>query len=206
MLVNHFLQILLLSFRLSSTLLFFIFVHKNILTMNKTITIFGSAVPAEDDLQYKFAYRLGAVLAQNGFNICTGGYRGIMEAASKGAFDNGGLIYGVTVNLWNSEPNPYITIEVREEKLFERITKLLELGDAYIILQGGTGTLLEFAAVWEFANKNLQQPKPIVCHSQMWKEIVDVMNKQMLIENRRTDLINFFDSPDEMLEYLKSVL
>ena len=143
--------------------------------MNKTITIFGSAVTAE-------------------------------EAASKGAFDNGGLVYGVTVDLWDSEPNRYITIEVREEKLFERIIKLLELGDAYIILQGGTGTLLEFAAVWEFANKNLQQPKPIICHSRMWKEIADVMNKQMLIEDRRTDLINFFDSPEEILDYLKTVL
>ena len=138
---------------LINKLKFFILSHTIIKTMNKTITIFGSAIPAADDAQYKFAYQLGASLAQNGFNICTGGYKGIMEAASKGAFDNGGLVYGVTVDLWNSEPNPYITIEVREEKLFERITKLLELGDAYIILQGGTGTLLEFAAVWEYANK-----------------------------------------------------
>ena len=171
--------------------------------MNKTITIFGSAVPNKDDEQYKFAYKLGAALAKEEFNICTGGYKGIMEAASKGAFDNGGLVYGVTVDLWNSEPNPYITIEVREVKLFERINKLLELGDAYIILQGGTGTLLEFAAVWEFANKKLQPPKPIICHSQMWKEIVDVMNKQMLLEKRKTDLIKCYDSIDEIIEYLK---
>ena len=51
--------------------------------MNKTITIFGSAIPARDDAQYKFAYELGASLAQNGFNICNGGYGGIMEAAIK---------------------------------------------------------------------------------------------------------------------------
>lgn len=172
--------------------------------MNKTITIFGSTVPNVEDAQYKLAYQLGALLVQNGFNICTGGYKGIMEAASKGAFDNGGLVYGVTVDLWNSEPNPYITIEVREEKLFERIEKLLELGDAYIILQGGTGTLLEFAAVWEYANKNLQQPKQIICHSQMWKEIVEVMNKQMKLENRGTDLIKCFDKVEEIVDFLKS--
>ncbi len=127
-----------------------------------------------------------------------------MEAASKGAFDNGGLVYGVTVDLWNSEPNPYITIEIREKKLFDRITKLLELGDAYIILQGGTGTLLEFAAVWEYANKNLQRPKPIICHANMWKEIVEVMNNQMQIENRRSDLIKCFKSAEEIIEYLKT--
>ena len=174
--------------------------------MNKTITIFGSAIPTEDDAQYKFAYELGSTLAQNGFNICSGGYSGIMEAASKGAYDNGGFVYGVTIELWNKEPNSYITVEVREQKLFERITKLLELGDAYIILQGGTGTLLEFAAVWEYVNKNLQQEKPIICHSNMWKEIVDVINKQMLLENRRTDLIKCSDSVDEIVEYLKTGL
>ena len=174
--------------------------------MNKTITIFGSAIPTEDDAQYKFAYDLGAALAREGFNICTGGYGGIMEAASKGAYDNAGFVYGVTIELWNKEPNPFITVEVREQKLFERITKLLELGDAYIILQGGTGTLLEFAAVWEYANKNLQQAKPISCHSNMWKEIVDVMNTQMLLENRRTDLIKYCDSVDEIVEFLKTGL
>ena len=171
--------------------------------MNKTITIFGSAIPRKDDAQYKFAYELGAALAKEGFNICTGGYGGIMEAASKGAYDNAGYVYGVTIELWNKEPNQYLTVEVREEKLFERITKLLELGDAYIILQGGTGTLLEFSAVWEYANKNLQQPKPIICNSNMWKEIVDVMNKQMIVENRRTDLIRCFDTVKEIVEYLK---
>jgi uncharacterized protein (TIGR00730 family) len=174
--------------------------------MNKTITIFGSAIPTEDDAQYKFAYELGASLAQNGFNICNGGYGGIMEAVSKGAYDNGGFVYGVTIELWNKEPNQYITVEVREQKLFERITKLLELGDAYIILQGGTGTLLEFATVWEYANKNLQPEKPIICHSQMWKEIVEVMNKQMIIEKRRPDLIRCCDSVDEIVQCLKAEL
>jgi uncharacterized protein (TIGR00725 family) len=174
--------------------------------MNKTITIFGSAIPAEDDAQYKFAYQLGSALAQNGFNICTGGYGGIMEAASKGAYDNAGFVYGVTIDLWNKDPNPYITVEVREEKLFERITKLIELGDAYVILQGGTGTLLEFAAIWEYANKNLQPEKPIICHSQMWKEIVGVINKQMIIENRRTDLVKCAENVNEILEYLKTSL
>ncbi len=171
--------------------------------MNKTITIFGSAIPSEDDAQYKFGYELGSALAKEGFNICTGGYGGIMEAASRGAYDNAGFVYGVTIDLWDKEPNPYITVEVREQKLFERITKLIELGDAYVILQGGTGTLLEFAAIWEYANKNLQQNKPIICHSNMWKEIVEIMNKQMIVENRRTNLISCFDTVEEIVECLR---
>ena len=174
--------------------------------MNKTITVFGSALPGEEDEQYKFAYQLGVALAKDGFNICTGGYGGIMDAVSKGSYDNAGLVYGVTVDLWEKDPNPYITVEIREEKLFERITKLIELGDAYVILQGGTGTLLELAAIWEYANKNLQPEKPIICHSQMWKEIVEVMNQQIKLENRRTDLVKCAESVDEIVGYLKSSL
>ncbi|MDY0081569.1 MAG: LOG family protein [Ignavibacteriaceae bacterium] len=170
--------------------------------MNKTITIFGSALPVDGDAQYNFAYELGAALAKAGFKICNGGNKGIMEAASKGAFDNGGFIYGVTVDLWTVKPNPFITAEVRESKLFNRIEKLLELGDAYVILQGGTGTLLEFAAVWEYANKNLQKPKPIICHSEMWKIISDAMNEQLKSENRNTDLVKYCSSVNEIVEYL----
>jgi uncharacterized protein (TIGR00725 family) len=173
--------------------------------MNKTVTIFGSSIPKENDEQYKFAYQLGTSLAKNGFNVCTGGYKGIMEAASKGAFDNGGLVYGVTIDLWDSEPNPYITIEVREKRLFGRIEKLLELGDAYIILQGGTGTLFEFASVWEYANKNLQQPKPIICQSRMWKGITDTINNQLKLENRRTDLVVYFNTAQEIVDFLKKI-
>lgn len=172
--------------------------------MERTITIFGSSIPKPGEEQYEFAYQLGARLAEEGFNICTGGYAGIMEAASKGAYDKGGLVYAVTVDNWNSKPNPYITIEVRGKTLFERIEKLIEMGDAYVVLQGGTGTFLELAAVWEFANKKLQSEKPIVCYSSMWKEIVSIMNMQMKYEGRQTDLIQIAENVDQIIEILKS--
>ena len=57
--------------------------------MKKIITIFGSSKPLNNEEQYLTAYQLGKQLAQNGFDICTGGFNGIMEAASKGAVDGG---------------------------------------------------------------------------------------------------------------------
>lgn len=174
--------------------------------MERTVTIFGSSIPKPGEEQYEIAYQLGSKLADEGFNICTGGYGGIMKAASKGAYDKGGLVYAVTVDNWNSNPNPYITIEVRGKTLFERIEKLIEMGDAYVVLQGGTGTFLELAAVWEYANKKLQHEKPIICHSQMWKEIVAVMNKQMEYEGRRTDLVEISEDVNQIVGKLKSKL
>lgn len=174
--------------------------------MQKTITIFGSAVPKAGDEQYEFAYKLGNKLSKNGFAICSGGYAGIMEAVSKGAYDSGGTIYGITLENWKSTPNNYITIEIRTNNLFERINKLIELGDAYVVLQGGTGTLLELAAVWELINKSLLEPKPVICHSSLWKEIISLMNEQLKIENKRNDIVEVVDSVEEIITILNSKL
>jgi predicted Rossmann-fold nucleotide-binding protein len=72
-----------------------------------------------------------------------------------------------------------------------------------VVLQGGTGTLLELAAAWEFSNKGLMDHKPILCHSAVWKEIVSVLNKQMEYEGRGTDLVKPFDTVNEIVTYLK---
>jgi len=67
--------------------------------MKKIITIFGSSKPLNNEEQYLNAYQLGKQLAQVGFDICTGGFNGIMEAASKGAMEGGAEAIGVTVSL-----------------------------------------------------------------------------------------------------------
>jgi uncharacterized protein (TIGR00725 family) len=140
------------------------------------------------------------LLAENGFDVCTGGFAGIMEAVSKGAAEKGRDVIGVTVNLWNSTPNQYITNEVKCSSIFERLDKLIEIGDAYIILQGGTGTLLELAAVWELSNKGLMDHKPIACHSSMWQGVTSIINIQMKKEGRNIGLVKAFENIRDMVE------
>ena len=174
--------------------------------MGKIITVFGSSKPVDNEEQYLTAYLLGKKLALNEFNICTGGFNGIMEAASKGAVEGGGEAIGVTVDLWSSKANKYLTKEIVCDTLFERIDKLIELGDGYLILQGGTGTLLELAAVWEYANKGLMENKPIVCHSKIWKVIVSEMNEQMKLEGRNFDMVKTFNTIEEIVEHFTTHL
>lgn len=174
--------------------------------MSKVITVFGSSFPKEGDEQYVFAYKLGAALAEKGFEVCSGGFYGVMEAVSKGALEKGVEVYGVTVDFWGSVPNRYITKEIRCKNVFERVEKLMQLGDGFVILQGGTGTLLELAAVWEYVNKNLIGSKPIVSHSSMWKTIIDVVDKQMVYENRQPGLVKCFDTVDEIINFLLNEL
>ena len=174
--------------------------------MIKTITVFGSSLPVEGEEQFIFAETLGRELAKNNFNVCSGGFGGIMNAVSKGTASAGGKAIGVTVDLWNAIPSPFLTEEIKCETLFERIEKLILTGDGFVILQGGTGTMLELATVWELINKGMLNSKPIVTHSQMWKGIVEVMEKQIVTEKRKTGLIKSFNTVDEIVSFLVSEL
>jgi uncharacterized protein (TIGR00725 family) len=170
--------------------------------IKKTITIFGSSKPKEGEDEYNLAYELGRLLGVRNFNVCTGGYYGIMEAVSKGAVEEGSDATGVTVKNWELKGNAFLTIEIKCSSLFERLNKLIETGDAYIILQGGTGTLLELAAVWELANKGAMNHKPIACHSSIWQGIISIMNIQMQKEGRSTELVRTFENPEEIITYI----
>jgi uncharacterized protein (TIGR00725 family) len=174
--------------------------------MKKIITVFGSSKPREGEEEYNIAYKLGSLLAKSGFDVCTGGFMGTMEAVSKGANEHGAEVIGVTVDIWSSNPNRFITKEIKCGNLLERVNKLIELGDAFVVLQGGTGTLLELAAAWELANKGLMDHKPILCHSSMWQGIISIMNIQMKKEGRDTELVKSFESVEEIVEYISSEL
>lgn len=170
----------------------------------KIATIFGSSLPEDGEKEFLTAYNLGCLLAKSGFDVFTGGYKGIMEAVSKGAVENGGSATGVTLSYVKSPPNKYLTHQIKCNTLFERIKILIEGADAYVVLQGGTGTLLELAAVWEYMNKNLLDVKPIACHSIMWKEIGSIIDKQLEKEKRVTGLVKYFEDIKELADYLKN--
>ncbi len=174
--------------------------------MKKTITVFGSSLPVEGDKQFTFAEELGRKLAKNNFKVCSGGFQGIMNAVSKGAVSVGGEAIGVTVDLWNAKPSEFLTQEIKCKTLFERIEKLISIGDGYVVLQGGTGTMLELAAVWEFINKGMLNKKPVAVHSEMWKKIIEVIEKQIEKENRKTGLVKNFNTVDEIIGFLSEQL
>jgi len=161
-------------------------------------------MPKPGDEEYQTAYQLGKILGKNGLDVCTGGYHGIMDAVSKGASEMGTKAIGVTINIFNAKVSSHINEEIRCSSLFERIEKLVELGDAYIILQGGTGTLVELSIVWEMFNKNLMNEKPIACHGKMWKDIVDIIDDRMKFEKRKHGLIYLTENIEDCAEYIIS--
>ena len=172
----------------------------------KCVTVFGSSIPKEGEEEYAVAYNLGIVLAKRGLNVCTGGYQGIMDAVSKGCKESGGETIGVTLDIYNAIPSKYLTEELKCNTLFERLKNLIDFGDAYVVLQGGTGTLVELAIVWEYMNKNMLEEKPLACYSDLWNEIVPVMEKQIVKEKRKTGLVKCFDDIEKCGEFIANSL
>lgn len=171
--------------------------------LRRIITVFGSSIPVKGDKQYEDAYNCACILARNNFDICTGGNMGIMEAVSLGAKENGARAIGVTLSGSFGTHNEYLTEHILCDSLFERISRLVSLGHGYIILQGGTGTLLELSVIWEYMNKGFMAEKPAACAGRMWTSIVDTMEEQIFLEKRKTGLIKVYPDAQACAMYMK---
>ncbi|MBS1729410.1 MAG: TIGR00730 family Rossman fold protein [Bacteroidetes bacterium] len=109
------------------------------------ITVFGSARFKEDHPYYIAAREFGKRIAGIGFTTLTGGGPGIMEAANRGAFENGGRSVGCNIVLPHEQfENPYLTSSVTFEHFSVRKTMLVKYSYAFIIMPGGFGTMDEF--------------------------------------------------------------
>jgi uncharacterized protein (TIGR00730 family) len=169
---------------------------------DKTITIFGTANTKSGEPAYTLAYQTGKLLAQAGFVIANGGYGGTMLAAAKGAAEAGGETIGVTCSAFKgSKANEYITREIVTGSLDERLDTLIKMGRAYVVLPGGTGTLLELAKVWELKNKGfIDADKPIILVGGFWKPLVDLIAADDPDSSR---YIRQADGPKQVVELIR---
>ncbi|OHB58007.1 MAG: hypothetical protein A2173_09385 [Planctomycetes bacterium RBG_13_44_8b] len=171
----------------------------------KVITIFGTSRVKDGDSVFELAYELGKLCAEAGFTIANGGYGGTMLAAAKGAKSAGGKTIGVTCSAFGrSGPNEFITEEIQTGSLIERLDKLITLGNAYVVLPGGTGTLLELAQIWELTNKGfVNPPKPIILIGDFWRPLAELMAKD---DAESRNCVRFANDAKEAVRMLKECL
>lgn len=145
----------------------------------KIVSVFGSGKVGEDTDSFKLAEEIGFAIAKNGYALANGGYNGTMLAGAKGAAKANGKVIGVVCSAFkNSTANAYVTEEVITCSLDERLKNLIEMSDAYVVLPGATGTLLELASVWELKNKNfLANEKPVILMGDYWQGLVTLMGE-----------------------------
>jgi len=171
--------------------------------MERIVTIFGGSKCGEDSAEYAEAHRVGELLAEAGFTICTGGYAGVMEAASRGAHERGGRVIGITMNQFTSEPNRYLTEKIPSEHFYERLQRLITQSVGYIALRGGMGTVTEISLVWNKMQTRVLEPRPLVLLGNCWPPIVKAWQQHLAVGNEDVELLRFANTVDEAVAIVK---
>jgi uncharacterized protein (TIGR00730 family) len=175
-------------------------------TLNRGISIFGSARSKPDDPDYKAAQETAALLVAEGFAVITGGGPGIMEAANKGAWEAGGLSVGCNIELpFEQRPNPYLTKSVKFKYFFVRKMMFVKYSLGFIIFPGGFGTFDElFEALTLIQTKKIRNFPMILFGSSYWRGLLDWLRDTVKREGKISeidfDMIQITDSPAEVVE------
>jgi uncharacterized protein (TIGR00725 family) len=174
----------------------------------RVVSVFGSSRPREGDPEYVLAYETGKELANAGFTVCNGGYAGIMEASARGAKEAGGATLGIVTDIFPKKVNAWIDNAVTKRTLVERMMELISRGEAYVVLKGGTGTLLELSAVWEFMNKGIMHERPIVVVGSFWNAVVDTLREELAWEGLDdcTRYVTLVDTPLACAQFIRKKL
>jgi len=168
----------------------------------RIVTIFGGSKCREPDPEYAQALRIGELLVDSGFTICTGGYAGVMEAASRGAHERGGRVIGITMNQFNSEPNRYLTDKVPSEHFYERLQRLITQSVGYIALRGGMGTVTELSLVWNKLQTRVLDPRPLVLLGDCWPPIVKEWQRHLEVSDDDVKMLDFASTPEEAVHII----
>ena len=172
-------------------------------TVEKAVTVFGSARIAPDDPQYACAYEVARLLGKAGFAVITGGGPGIMEAANKGARAGGGLSIGCNIELpYEQRPNPYLDTLIDFRYFFARKTMFVKYSAAFLIFPGGFGTLDElFDALVLIQTGKLYQFPVVLFGRRYWSGLVRWLETRVLREGKISrddlDLMILTDDPTQ---------
>ena len=172
-------------------------------TEGRMVTIFGGSKCREADPEYAQALRVGELLADSGFTVCTGGYAGVMEAASRGAHERGGRVVGITMNQFKAEPNRYLTEKVPSEDFYGRLQKLITQSVGYIALRGGMGTVTEISLVWNKLQTRVLDPRPLVLLGDCWPPIVKEWQQHLAVSDNDVQILDFAATPEAAVAIIK---
>jgi uncharacterized protein (TIGR00730 family) len=141
--------------------------------MPPIISVFGSSSPQPGSADYEMARDLGRRLAQAGFTVQSGGYKGIMEGVSQGANEAGGHVIGVTCTQIEGyvpvKANAWVHEEIKRQTLRDRVYYLVDRCDGIVVMPGGIGTLSELALAWSLTQVGEVTRKPVVPVGGLWQ-------------------------------------
>src|SRR3972149_5141312 len=181
----------------------------------RQISYFGFADAAPNDPLYKEAFEVAKYLTEKGYVAINGGGPGTMRAVSEGAKAAKGTAVGVTfypkdiTNFEGRDKENPIDIEVKTKNYRERTLKLLEMGDAYVVFRGGTGTISEFGMAWGLARLYFGHHKPLLLYGEFWNNVIKSFVDNMRIRPEELKVYKVVSTPEEAYQailHLEGVL
>jgi uncharacterized protein (TIGR00730 family) len=151
---------------------------------NYRVTIFGSARLKPATPAYNSVKKLAAELTKMGCDIISGGGPGLMQAANEGAHSIEKAIHrsvGIRVNLpFEQEVNPFVGQAYEHRTFFSRLHHFMILSDAFVVVPGGIGTLLELSLAWQLLQVRKLYNTPLILVGKMWTDLVEWGRRSML--------------------------
>ena len=169
----------------------------------RIVTIFGGSKCRESDPEYAAARRAGQLLAEAGYTICTGGYLGVMEAASRGAHERGGRVLGIVMNQFSAEPNRFLTDKVATPHFYERLQQLIIRSVGFIAIRGGMGTVTELSLVWNKIQTRVIGPRPLVLLGDCWPPLVRAWQQHLAVSDEDVRSLDFASTPEEAVAIIQ---
>ncbi len=173
------------------------------------ITFFGDSSIPEGSKVYNEVFEAAKLLAQNGFAIVNGGGPGVMKAATDGAESVDGE---TTAIYW--EPKLASIFEGKNvtnltdasetySNYVMRTFGLIEKGQVFVVCKGGTGTISEFGMVWALAKLYYGKHKPVILFGDFWKDIVEGLQKGMLLDDNELGVLHYAETPEDVLKLVE---
>ena len=139
----------------------------------KHATLFGGAMNITDSIEYNETVMIGELLVEKGYTVKNGGYRGMMEAVSKGVYMAKGKAIGYTCATFPStQGNSYLSETVVCNDIFDRLRNLISGSELFIIQRGGVGTVSELFLCLDIIRKQKENRPRIIAVGYFWKSIL----------------------------------
>lgn len=150
------------------------------------VTIFGSARVDPQHWVYGAVRDLAMELTRAGCDIATGGGPGLMSAANEGAKladpDGSNRSVGIRITLpFEQDVNAFVTQAYEHRTFFTRLHQFVIMSDAFVVVPGGIGTLLETAMIWQLLQVNqIGREVPLVLVGDMYRGLIEWCSASML--------------------------
>jgi len=179
----------------------------------KRVAIFGDADAKKTDQHFIDAFNTAKLLAENGYIVVNGGGDGVMLAATLGAKAGGGRVETVIIDPkrkmknfegFNKKNHELADKEYKTKNYPDRLNKLVEVGDAFVIFNGGVGTLSEVGLTWQMAKFEYGKHEPLIFFGNQIGELIETLIEKLNYDPLEKKLYQIVNSPEEVLETIKN--